>query len=72
MRASPAECDTEITRPLASGGLQMEQGLALYLKERNNSLSGRPDQLVTGDSAGADPGAGAVGPEALARRARTT
>jgi len=41
------------TGPLASGGLQMEQGLALYLKERNNTLAGRPVQLFTGDSAGA-------------------
>ncbi len=41
------------TGPLASGGLQMEQGLALYLKERNNMLAGRPVQLFTGDSAGA-------------------
>jgi len=41
------------TGPLASGGLQMEQGLILYLKERNNTLAGRPVQLFTGDSAGA-------------------
>src|SRR4051812_50021152 len=41
------------TGPLASGGLQMEQGLTLYLKERNNVLAGRPVQLFTGDSAGA-------------------
>jgi branched-chain amino acid transport system substrate-binding protein len=41
------------TGPLASGGIQMEQGLALYLKERNNTLAGRPVQLFTGDSAGA-------------------
>jgi branched-chain amino acid transport system substrate-binding protein len=41
------------TGPLASGGLQMEQGLTLYLKERNNMLAGRPVQLFTGDSAGA-------------------
>jgi branched-chain amino acid transport system substrate-binding protein len=39
--------------PLASGGIQMEQGLTLYLKERNNTLAGRPVQLFTGDSAGA-------------------
>ena len=38
---------------LASGGLQMEQGLTTYLKERNNTLAGRPVQLFTGDSAGA-------------------
>ena len=30
------------TGPLASGGIQMEQGLTLYLKERNNTLAGRP------------------------------
>jgi branched-chain amino acid transport system substrate-binding protein len=41
------------TGPLASGGIQMEQGLTLYLKERNNTLAGRPVQLFTGDSAGA-------------------
>jgi branched-chain amino acid transport system substrate-binding protein len=41
------------TGALASGGIQMEQGLNLYLKERNNMLAGRPVQLFTGDSAGA-------------------
>ena len=41
------------TGPLAAGGIQMEQGLTLYLKERNNMLAGRPVQLFTGDSAGA-------------------
>ena len=41
------------TGPLASGGIQMEQGLTLYLKERNNVLAGRPVQLFTGDSGGA-------------------
>jgi branched-chain amino acid transport system substrate-binding protein len=41
------------TGPLASGGIQMEQGLTLYLKECNNMLAGRPVQLFTGDSAGA-------------------
>ena len=41
------------TGPLASGGIQMEQGLTLYLKERNNMLAGRPVQVFTGDSAGA-------------------
>src|SRR3984893_8792470 len=41
------------TGPLASGGLQMEQGLTTYLKERTTMLAGRPVQLFTGDSAGA-------------------
>ena len=40
------------TGPLASGGIQMEEGLALYLKERNNTLSGRPVQLFTADTGG--------------------
>lgn len=30
--------------PLASGGLQMGQGLTLYLKARNNTLAGQQDQ----------------------------
>ena len=40
------------TGPLAQGGIQMEQGVALYLKERNNKLAGRPVELVTGDTGG--------------------
>src|SRR5438128_2159531 len=39
------------TGPLASGGIQMEQGLTLYLKEPNNMLAGRPVQLFTDDTA---------------------
>lgn len=38
--------------PLASGGIQMEQGLALYLKEHGNMLGGRPVQLFTADTGG--------------------
>jgi branched-chain amino acid transport system substrate-binding protein len=41
------------TGPLAAGGIQMEEGLALYLKERSNTLAGRPVTLFTGDSGGA-------------------
>ena len=33
------------TGPLASGGLQMEQGLTVFFKERNNMLAGRPVEL---------------------------
>ena len=40
------------TGPLASGGIQMEQGLTLYLKDRNNMLAGRPVQLFTADTGG--------------------
>jgi len=40
------------TGPLASGGLQMEQGLLTFFKQRNNMLAGRPVELQTGDTAG--------------------
>jgi len=40
------------TGPLASGGLQMEQGLLTFLKQRGNMLAGRPVELQTGDTAG--------------------
>ena len=30
---------------LASGGLQMEQGMVTFFKERNNMLAGRPVEL---------------------------
>ena len=32
---------------LASGGLQMEQGMLTFFKERNNQLAGRPVELRT-------------------------
>jgi branched-chain amino acid transport system substrate-binding protein len=37
---------------LASGGLQMEQGMLTFFKQRNNMLAGRPVELQTGDTAG--------------------
>jgi len=40
------------TGPLAAGGIQMEQGFALYLKERSNTMAGRPVQLFTADTGG--------------------
>ncbi len=40
------------TGPLASGGLQMEQGLVTFFKERNNMLAGRPVELHTQDTGG--------------------
>jgi branched-chain amino acid transport system substrate-binding protein len=39
------------TGPLASGGLQMEQGLTVFLKERNNMIAGRQVELHTADTA---------------------
>src|SRR5712671_5147010 len=40
------------TGPLASGGLQMEQGVLTFLKERGNKLAGRDVELHTADTAG--------------------
>jgi branched-chain amino acid transport system substrate-binding protein len=40
------------TGPLAAGGIQMEEGLALFLKQRDNMLAGRPVQLFTADTGG--------------------
>jgi branched-chain amino acid transport system substrate-binding protein len=40
------------TGPLASGGIDMERALVMYLKERNNSLAGRKVELLVGDSGG--------------------
>jgi len=40
------------TGPLASGGLDMERALTMYLKERDNTMSGRKVELLTADTAG--------------------
>jgi branched-chain amino acid transport system substrate-binding protein len=40
------------TGPLASGGLEMERALVMYLKERNGTLGGRKVDLIVADTAG--------------------
>ena len=40
------------TGPLAAGGIQMEQGLQLYLKQVGNKMAGRPIELFTADTGG--------------------
>src|SRR5271154_1116267 len=40
------------TGPLASGGIQMEQGLTLYMKERDYTLAGRKVEIITADTGG--------------------
>ena len=40
------------TGPLAAGGIQEEEGLNLFLKDRNMTLAGRPVQLFTEDTGG--------------------
>ena len=34
------------TGPLAQGGIQMEQGIATFLKQKNNTLAGRRVELI--------------------------
>ena len=38
--------------PLAAGGRQMEEGIQLFLKERNNMLAGRKVELIIADTTG--------------------
>jgi branched-chain amino acid transport system substrate-binding protein len=40
------------TGPLASGGIDMERALVMYLKERNGTLAGRKVDLIVADTAG--------------------
>jgi branched-chain amino acid transport system substrate-binding protein len=40
------------TGPLAQGGIQMEQGVTLFLKDRNNKIAGRPVEMLIGDTGG--------------------
>src|SRR5262245_60387887 len=40
------------TGPLASGGIQMEQGTLCFLKDRNHTLAGRKVELVVADTGG--------------------
>jgi branched-chain amino acid transport system substrate-binding protein len=40
------------TGPLAQGGIQMEQGANLFLKDRDNTLAGRKVELLVGDTGG--------------------
>jgi branched-chain amino acid transport system substrate-binding protein len=40
------------TGPLASGGIDMERALSMYLKERNHTLGGRKIELIVADTGG--------------------
>ena len=40
------------TGPLATGGLQMEQGTIRFLKDHNHMLAGRKVELVSADTGG--------------------
>jgi branched-chain amino acid transport system substrate-binding protein len=43
---------TVLTGPLAAGGKQQEEGVALFLKERNGMIAGRKVELITQDTSG--------------------
>ena len=45
------------TGPLAQGGIQMEQGIATFLKQKNNTLAGRKVELISADTGGNPAGA---------------
>jgi branched-chain amino acid transport system substrate-binding protein len=48
---------TDKTGPLAQGGIQMEQGLNLFLKQKGSTLAGRKIDLFVGDCGGNPAGA---------------
>jgi len=45
------------TGALAAGGRQMEEGIQLFLKERNNTIAGRKVELIIADTGGNPAGA---------------
>jgi len=44
------------TGPLAQGGIQMEQGVVTYLKEKNNTFAGRKVEFISADTGGSPAG----------------
>jgi branched-chain amino acid transport system substrate-binding protein len=55
------------TGPLAQGGIQMEQGIATFLKEKNNTLAGRKIDFVSADTGGNPAGAKTKAQELIER-----
>src|SRR4051812_234999 len=55
------------TGPLAQGGIQMEQGIATFLKEKNNTLGGRKVDLMVADTGGNPAGAKTKAQELIER-----
>jgi branched-chain amino acid transport system substrate-binding protein len=55
------------TGPLAEGGIQMEQGLTCFLKDRNYTLAGRKVDLIVGDTGGNPAGTKAKAQELVER-----
>ncbi len=55
------------TGPLAQGGIQMEQGILTFLKEKNNALAGRKVELISADTGGSPAGAKTKAQEVIER-----
>jgi branched-chain amino acid transport system substrate-binding protein len=55
------------TGPLAQGGIQMEQGIATFLKEKGNTLAGRKVELLVADTGGNPAGAKTKAQEVVER-----
>jgi branched-chain amino acid transport system substrate-binding protein len=55
------------TGPLAQGGIQMEQGVLTFLKEKDNTLSGRKIELTVADTGGNPAGAKTKAQELIER-----
>src|SRR3974390_415446 len=55
------------TGPLAEGGIQMEQGVLTYLKEKNYTMGGRKVDFVSADTGGTPAGAKTKAQELIER-----
>ncbi|HEX2538043.1 MAG TPA: ABC transporter substrate-binding protein, partial [Pseudolabrys sp.] len=55
------------TGPLAQGGIQMEQGIVTYLKEKNNTFAGRKVEFISADTGGNPAGAKTKAQELIER-----
>src|SRR5271169_3926175 len=55
------------TGPLAQGGIQMEQGLMAFLKDKGNTLAGRKVELISADTGGNPAGAKTKAQELIER-----
>jgi branched-chain amino acid transport system substrate-binding protein len=55
------------TGPLAQGGIQMEQGIAVFLKEKANTLAGRKVEFISADTGGNPAGAKTKAQELIER-----
>src|SRR5258707_13373022 len=55
------------TGPLAQGGIQMEQGIASFLKEKSNTPAGRKIEFISADTGGNPAGAKTKAQELIER-----